>query len=81
MTDEAERPLRVIQWGTGNAGYRALQGILSHPDLELVGVHAYSEAKVGMDAAELCGLDEKTGIIATNDAARSIVIRELPTSS
>lgn len=68
MTDVAERPLRVIQWGTGNAGYRALRGILSHPDLKLVGVHAYSEEKVGMDAAELCGLDEKTGIIATNDA-------------
>jgi len=68
MPVQAKRPLRVIQWGTGNAGYRSLQGILSHPDLELVGVHAYSEDKVGKDAGELCGLDQKTGIIATNDA-------------
>lgn len=43
MTADAKKPLRVIQWGTGNAGHRALRGILSHPDLELVGVHAHSE--------------------------------------
>ncbi len=67
MTAGANKPLRVIQWGTGNVGYRALRGILSHPGLELVGVHAHSGDKVGKDAAELCGLSEKTGIIATDD--------------
>mgnify|MGYP001818197852 CR=1 FL=1 len=57
----------MIQWGTGNVGARALRGILSHPQLELVGVHAHSADKVGKDAADLCGLGEKTGVIATND--------------
>ncbi len=34
---------------------------------ELVGVHATSPSKVGRDAAELCGLSEPTGIIATDN--------------
>lgn len=62
------RPLRVIQWSTGNAGKNALRGILSHPDLELVGIHAHSADKIGKDAAELCDWPEATGIIATDDA-------------
>ena len=64
---ESGRRLRVIQWSTGNAGRCALRGILRHPELELVGVHAHSKAKVGKDAAELCGLDRPTGIRATDD--------------
>ncbi len=67
MTDAERTPLRVIQWGTGNAGYRALRGIIGHPDLELVGVHAHSADKVDKDASELCGLDSPTGITATQD--------------
>ena len=47
------RPLRVIQWSTGNAGKKALRGILRHPELELVIVHAPSPDKVGKNAAEL----------------------------
>jgi len=58
----------VIQWGTGNAGRKALAGILRHPELELVGVHAHSPAKLGQDAAQLCGWPTPTGVIATNDA-------------
>ncbi len=61
------RPRRVIQWGTGNAGRPALRAIVAHPDLELVGVHAYSPEKVGRDAADLCGLDAPTGVVATDD--------------
>jgi 2,4-diaminopentanoate dehydrogenase len=61
------RPLRVIQWGTGNAGRPALRAIIRRPDLELVGVHAHSSDKIGRDAADLCGLDEPTGILATSD--------------
>ncbi|ONH23313.1 hypothetical protein [Pseudofrankia asymbiotica] len=60
-------PLRVIQWGTGNVGQHALRGIIRRPDLELVGVHAHSPAKIGRDAAELCGLSEPTGVVATDD--------------
>jgi 4-hydroxy-tetrahydrodipicolinate reductase len=68
------RRLRVIQWSTGNAGRKALRGILGHPELELVGVHAHSPAKVGLDAAELCGWPEPTGVVATNDAARLLAL-------
>ena len=61
-------PFRVLQWSTGNAGRNALRGIVRHPDLELVGVHAHAKEKVGRDAADLAGLDEPTGVIATDDA-------------
>jgi 4-hydroxy-tetrahydrodipicolinate reductase len=64
MTD---RPIKVIQWGTGNAGVHALRAIIERPNLELVGVHAHSPDKIGRDAADLCGLTEPTGVLATND--------------
>lgn len=58
---------KVIQFSTGNVGRHSLQAIIGRPDLELVGVHASSPAKIARDAAELCGLDKPTGIIATDD--------------
>ena len=51
-----ERPLRVIQWTTGNIGRRSLHAIIGRDDMELVGVYAHGEDKVGVDAAELSGL-------------------------
>ena len=45
---------RVVVWGTGNIGRPALRAVLSHRDLELVGVVVSSEAKRGRDAGELC---------------------------
>lgn len=62
-----ERPLRVIQWTTGNIGRRSLHAIIDRPDLELVGVYAHGADKVGRDAAELCGWPTPTGVLATND--------------
>ena len=58
--------LRVIQWGTGNVGKHALRHILSHPQMELVGLRVYSEAKVGLDAGRLCDQPD-CGVLATND--------------
>ena len=58
---------RVVQYSTGNVGKHSLRAIIGRPDLELVGVHAASPAKVGQDAAALCGLTEPTGIVATDD--------------
>jgi hypothetical protein len=58
---------RVIQWGTGNVGYHSLRHLIRHPDFEVVGLHAHSEHKLGKDAAELAGLEEKTGVLATNE--------------
>jgi 4-hydroxy-tetrahydrodipicolinate reductase len=62
-----DRPLRVIQWTTGNIGRRSLHAIIGRPDMELVGVYAHGADKVGKDAAELCGLSEPTGVVATSD--------------
>jgi len=59
---------RVIQWSTGNVGRYALRGIIGHPQLELVGLWVHSDDKAGRDAAELCGLDQPHGVLATNDA-------------
>jgi 2,4-diaminopentanoate dehydrogenase len=48
-------------------GRHSLRAVIGRPDLELIGVHAASADKIGQDAAQLCGLDEATGIIATDD--------------
>src|SRR4030095_6700299 len=57
---------RVIQWGTGNTGQRALREVIRHPALELVGVRVYDPAKDGVDAGELCG-EGPTRVRATTD--------------
>ncbi len=46
---------RVIQWATGNVGRAAMEGVLGHPDLELVGCWVHSEAKDGQDVGTLIG--------------------------
>lgn len=58
--------LRVIQWTTGKVGKHSLRAILDDPRLELAGCYAWSDAKKGQDAGELCGRPA-TGIAATND--------------
>jgi len=67
-------PLRVVQWGTGNVGFHSLRHIIRHPGVELVGVHAHDPAKVGRDAARLCGLSEDTGVIATDDTGALLAL-------
>ncbi|MCV7259849.1 NAD(P)H-dependent amine dehydrogenase family protein [Mycobacterium shimoidei] len=71
----AARPLRVIQWTTGNIGRRSLHAIIGREDMELVGVFAHGEGKVGVDAAELCGWPEPTGVKATNDIDALLKLR------
>jgi 2,4-diaminopentanoate dehydrogenase len=58
---------RVIQYSTGNVGRHALRMLIERPDIELVGVHAAGPGKAGRDAAELCGLRQPTGVLATDD--------------
>lgn len=58
---------RVVQFSTGNVGRHALRALIGRPDLELVGVHASGPDKIGRDAAELCGLRQPTGVLATGD--------------
>jgi hypothetical protein len=64
-----------VQFSTGNVGQHSLKAIIGRPDLELVGVHAASSAKIGRDAAELCGLTEPTGITATDDIDALIALQ------
>lgn len=49
--------MRVIQWATGSVGRAAIEGILLHPDLELVGCWVHSAAKNGLDVGEIIGRD------------------------
>ena len=58
---------KVIQWATGGVGRAAIEGVLDHPDLELVGCWVHSESKDGVDVGELIGR-EPTGVRATRDA-------------
>lgn len=58
--------IRVIQWATGNVGRNAIEGVLVHPELELVGAYTYDAAKAGRDIGELCGIDP-IGVTATAD--------------
>ena len=58
---------KVVTWGTGNVGKYALRAIINHPQLELVGHIVSSDAKAGKDVAELAGLDQATGILASTD--------------
>jgi 2,4-diaminopentanoate dehydrogenase len=64
--------IRVAQIVTGNVGQHALSGILANPQFELTALWVSSEAKAGRDAAELAGLREPSGVIATNDLAKVI---------
>ncbi len=66
---------RIVQFSTGNVGCHSFQAIIGRPDLELVGVHAAGDNKIGRDAAELCGLSEPTGIIATDDIDALIALK------
>ncbi len=65
--------IRVIQWATGNVGRNAVEGIVAHPDLELVGAFTYDPAKAGRDVGELCGIDP-LGVRATADVDELLAI-------
>jgi len=66
--------IKVVQWTSGRVARQCMKAILSHPDLELVGMYAYSESKAGKDAGELVGLPP-LGIRATNDINALIALK------
>ena len=59
--------LRVIQWATGNVGRAAVEGILAHPDLELVGAYVSDAKKTGATSAKICKTSAPIGVRATTD--------------
>src|SRR6476469_7361280 len=63
MTDHA---YRVIQWAAGGVGRAAMERVLGHPDLELVGCWVHSDRNDGVDGGALSGRDP-IGVTATSD--------------
>lgn len=57
--------LRVVQWATGSVGVAAINGVLEHPELELVGCWVHSKAKAGRDVGEIVGTGP-LGVVATD---------------
>lgn len=59
--------ISTVVWGTGNVGRAAVRAVAAHPAPDLTAVPAADPAKVGRDAGELAGLDERLGVAATDD--------------
>jgi hypothetical protein len=57
--------LRVVQWATGSVGVAAINGVLEHSELELVGCWVHSPDKAGKDVGEIIGT-APLGVMATN---------------
>lgn len=70
--DTAEQTVPVVVWGTGNMGRAAIRAVDAHPGLALVAVVVANPAKVGLDAGELAGLDDRLGVAATADVAAAL---------
>lgn len=58
--------IRVVQWATGTVGRYAVEAVVAHPDLELVGAYVYGPDKAGRDVGEICGVGP-IGVTATSD--------------
>jgi hypothetical protein len=65
---------RVVQWTTGRVAAKAIQAVLAHPELELVGAYAWSQHKAGKDIGDLVGLPP-LGIRATADIDEVIALK------
>ncbi|MEU4650524.1 hypothetical protein [Nocardia fluminea] len=68
------RPYRLIIWGPGDMGGRALRTALASPDFEVVGVKVFSPHKHGKDIGELAGL-APVGITATAPKAEILALK------
>ena len=65
--------VRVVQWATGGVGRAAIEGVLRHPELELVGCYVHSEAKHGLDVGEIIGA-APVGVRATTDVEEILAL-------
>src|SRR5688572_4620917 len=59
-------PYRIVVCGPGGGGSACIRAALKLPEIELVGVQVYSDAKDGKDVGELVGLP-KCGVRAFKD--------------
>jgi hypothetical protein len=62
--NKSPSPHKIAVWATGAIGKYAIKATARHPDMQLVGVRVYSEAKAGKDAGEIAGIG-KLGVKAT----------------
>ena len=69
----SRQPIRVVQWATGGVGRAAIEGVLSHPELELVGCWVHSADKHGKDVGEILGPDP-VGVAATTSAEEILAL-------
>jgi hypothetical protein len=74
MSATAAKKIRVAHWGVGQTGRLALQGVIGHPQLELVGVRVQRPDNVGKDAGALCDRPD-TGVIATDSSEAIIALK------
>lgn len=66
-------PIRVIVWGPGDMGGRALHTALNSPDFDVVGVKVFSPHKDGVDIGTLVGLPP-VGVSATTSKAAILAL-------
>lgn len=69
------QPIRVVQWTTGKVAREAIKAILDRPELELVGLYAFSADKVGRDVGELIELGHTVGVKATDQIDELIALK------
>ena len=64
--------IRVIQWATGGVGRAAIEAVLRHPELELVGCRVYGE-KAGHDVGDIVG-SGPLGVVATDSVEEILAL-------
>lgn len=69
----AAQPIRVVIWGPGDMGGRALQATLDSPDYDVVGVKVFSPHKDGVDIGVLAGRDA-AGVLATTSKEKILAL-------
>jgi hypothetical protein len=65
--------LRVIQWATGGVGKAAIECVLNHPQLELIGCWVHSADKNGVDVGQIIGIGE-LGVAATTSIDEALAL-------
>jgi 4-hydroxy-tetrahydrodipicolinate reductase len=65
---------KMIQYGAGATGKFALRSILTHPQLQLVGVGVHSSRNEGRDAGTICRMPD-TGILATTNVEQLLAMK------
>ncbi|WIM89984.1 dihydrodipicolinate reductase [Candidatus Mycobacterium wuenschmannii] len=71
MTNPAK--LRVIQWATGGVGKAAVECVLNHPQLELVGCWVHSADKNGRDVGDILSIGS-VGVTATSSKDEALAV-------